>query len=157
MKYFLALSVAVYVISCLWLHAQICAFCLSLLWDSSQRSVVPEDRGPCLESLRHGAVGSYSVYVWLHREKINLVQPARSTDSVSTVQFISQNFCKKENWLRLKPGKMKAVFYWSLKEQTEGGTCAEAARWRWLFAYVVFSLKFLLTISIFTHLQVQSE
>jgi len=31
-------------------------------------------------------------------------------DSVSTVQFISQNLSKKENWLRLKLGKMKAVF-----------------------------------------------
>lgn len=44
-------------------------------------------------------------------------------DSVSTAQFISQNLCKKENWLRLKLGKMRPVFAAVQKQQVEVGTC----------------------------------
>lgn len=92
-------------------HILMCSVC--------NLSVLPE--GPCLESCRHVAACSYSMYVWLHKEKINLVQPGHSSGLCFNSLIYFPEPLQERELAKAQTWKNESSVYWSLK-----GT-----DWRW--------------------------
>lgn len=143
-------------ICCLWLQIQVTVFCLSSLWQmpvcSAVQPACSPQRSLCGILQACSCLQLFDVSVDSQGKKYISCNLVTQVDSVSTVQFISQNLCKKGNWLKFKLGKWKQCFLQFKRNSLKVVLVllTEGVQWTWLFACVVFSLIFPLTISIFT-------